>query len=141
MFSTRWMSMVYSSVVTLRRMLDVLKLKKKLSPWHGLVKYFQRTRSVLSLFYELIAYLWLQVEETNQYLNCLLTRIYKLIYFTIFYMPRIILYTWFYLSVLILLKTKCLLKVLSCSDTKLEEIIKEKNKDVECNIVADGIEK
>lgn len=141
MFSTRWMSMVYSSVVTLRRMLDVLKLKKKLSPWHGLVKYFQRTHSVLSLFYELIAYLWLQVEETNQYLNCLLTRIYKLIYFTIFYMPRIILYTWFYLSVLILLKTKCLLKVLSCSDTKLDEIIKEKNKDVECNIVADGIEK
>lgn len=30
---------------------------------------------------------------------------------------------------------------MSCSDTKLEEIIKEKNKDVECNIVADGIEK
>lgn len=28
---------------------------------------------------------------------------------------------------------------MSSSITKLEEIIKEKNKDVECNIVADGI--
>lgn len=56
-------------------------------------------------------------------------------------MPGSILYTRFYYSVLILLNTKCLLKVLSCSDTKLEEIIKEKNKGVECNIVADGIEK
>lgn len=127
--------------VTLRRILDVLKLKKKLSPWHGLVKYFQRTHSVLGLFYELITYLWLQVKETNQYINCLLTRIYKPIYFTICYMPGSILYTWFYFSVLILLKTKCFLEVLSCSDTKLEEIIQEKNKDVECNIVADGIEK
>lgn len=103
--------------------------------------YFQRTPSVLGLFYELITYLWLQVKETNPYLNCLLTRIYKPIYFTICYMPVSILYTWFYLSVLILLKTKCLLKVLSCSDTKLEETIKEKNKYVACNIVADGIEK
>lgn len=56
-------------------------------------------------------------------------------------MPGSVLYTWFYFSVLILLKTKCLLKVLSCSDTKLEEIIKEKNKDVECTIVANVIEK
>lgn len=33
------------------------------------------------------------------------------------------------------------IETLPCSDTQFKEIIEEQNKDVECKIIADGIEK